>query len=83
MQLSLQCILTKDVHLHPYKVQLTQELTDPVQQREFVAWIMQQQVDADISNKISLSDDTHFQLDDLVNRQIVPSSENLRVIVEK
>ncbi|KZC14885.1 hypothetical protein WN55_07749, partial [Dufourea novaeangliae] len=69
---SLQRILTKDLHLHAYKVQLTQELkpTDHAKPREFVEWIMeQQQVDAEFSNKIIFSDEAHFHLDDFVNRQ--------------
>lgn len=46
---SLQRILTEDLHLHAYTVQLTQR-------REFVEWIMEkQQVDAGFSNKIKKS----------------------------
>lgn len=85
---SLQRIVTKDLHLHAYKVQLAQELkpTDHAQRREFVEWIMeQQQVDADFSNKIIFSDEAHFHLDGFVNRQNcrIWGSENPRVIVEK
>ncbi|EFN78770.1 hypothetical protein EAI_08235, partial [Harpegnathos saltator] len=46
--------------------------TDPAQRRDFIEWIMeQQQVDADFSNKIIISDMAHFHLDGLsmVNRQ--------------
>ncbi|EFN83836.1 hypothetical protein EAI_02650, partial [Harpegnathos saltator] len=56
------------------------------QRREFVEWFMeQQQVDADFSNKIIFSDEAHFHLDGLVNRQNcrIWASENPRVIVEK
>ena len=39
---TMQRILTKDLHLHAYKIQLTQELklTDHVQRREFVNWVL-------------------------------------------
>lgn len=85
---SLQRILTKDLHLHPYKVQLSQELkhTDHAQRREFVEWILeQQQVDANFSHKIIFSDEAHFHLDGFVNRRNcrIWGSENPRTIVEK
>ncbi|CAK9813004.1 hypothetical protein ANTPLA_LOCUS7629 [Anthophora plagiata] len=84
---SLQRILTKDLHLHAYKVQLTQKLkpTDHAQRREFVEWIMEQQVYADFSSKIIFSDEAHFHLDGFVNRQNcrIWGSENPREIVEK
>jgi hypothetical protein len=40
---SMQRILTKDLHLHAYKNQLTQELkpADHVQSREFVNWVLE------------------------------------------
>jgi len=40
---SMQRILTKDLHLHAYKIQLTQELkpTDHVQRREFVNCVLE------------------------------------------
>jgi transposase len=39
---TMQRILTKDLYLHAYKAQLTQELkpTDHVQRREFVNWVL-------------------------------------------
>lgn len=85
---SLQRILTEDLRLHAYKVQLTQELkpNDHAQRREFVEWIIEhQQVDPDFSKKIILSDEAHFHLDGFVNRQNcrIWGSENPRVIVEK
>ncbi|EFN81054.1 hypothetical protein EAI_05801, partial [Harpegnathos saltator] len=84
---SVQRILTKDLHLHTYKVQLTHALkpTDHAQRREFVEWIMEQQVDADFSNKSIFSDEAHFHLDGLVNRHNcrIWGSENPRMTVEK
>lgn len=69
---SLQRILTKDLHLHAYKDQLTQELKpdDHRVRRDFVNWILeQQQVDVDFSNKIIFSDEAHFHFNGFVNRQ--------------
>jgi hypothetical protein len=42
---TMQRILTKDLHLHAYKIQLTQELkpTDHVQCRELVNWVLENQ----------------------------------------
>jgi len=63
---TMQRILTKDLHLHDYKIQLTQELqpTDHVQCREFVNWVLEnQKVDGNFSKKIIFSDEAHFQLD--------------------
>ena len=85
---SLQRILTADLRLHAYKVQLTQELkpNDHAQRRAFVEWIIEhQQVDADFSSKIILSDEAHFHLDGFVNRQNcrIWGSENPHVTVEK
>jgi len=42
---TMQRILTKDLHLHAYKIQLTQELkpTDHVHRREFVNWVLENQ----------------------------------------
>jgi hypothetical protein len=63
---TMQRILTKYLHLHAYKIQLTQELkpTDHVQRREFVNWVLEnQKVDGNFSKKIIFSDEAHFQLD--------------------
>jgi len=63
---SMQRILTKDLHLHAYKIQLTQELkpTEHVHRREFVNWVLEnQKVDSNFSKKIIFSDEVHFQLD--------------------
>jgi len=85
---SLQRILEKDLCIHAYKYQLTQQLkpNDHAQRREFVEWIIEhQQVDADFSSKIILSDEAHFHLEGFVNRQNcrVWGSENPHLFVEK
>lgn len=85
---TLQRILRKDLHLHAYKVLLTQELkpTDHAQRRAFVDWALaQHQVDPDFSKKIFFSDEAHFQLNGYVNKQNcrIWGSENPRVIIEK
>jgi len=59
----VQRILTKDLHLHAYKIQLTQELqpADHAQRRTFANWILEhQQIDGDFSKKIIFSDEAHF-----------------------
>jgi hypothetical protein len=83
-----QRILTKDLHLHAYKIQLTQEFkpTDHVQRREFVNWVLEnQKVDCNFSKKIIFSDEAHFQLDGYVNTRncLIWGPENPRVIHEK
>lgn len=82
---TLQRILTKDLHLHAYKVQLTQQLlpTDHAQRREFTGWILQQQ--GDFVPNIIFSDEAHFHLNGFVNRQNcrIWGSENPRIIQEK
>ena len=60
---TMQRILTKDLHLHDYKIQLTQEVkpTDHVQRREFVNWVLEnQKVDGNFSKKIIFGDEAHF-----------------------
>ena len=84
----MQQILTKDLHLHAYKIQLTQELkpTDYVHRREFVNWVLEnQKVDGSFSKKIIFSDEAHFQLDGYVNTQNcrIWGAENPLVIHEK
>lgn len=83
-----QRILTKDLHLHPYKIQLTQELkpTDHGQRRQFVEWLLEQnELDADFSKKIIFTDEAHFHLSGFVNKQNcrIWGSENPHVIHEK
>ena len=81
-------ILTKDLHLHACKNQLTQEFkpTDHVQRLEFVNWVLEnQKVDSNFSKKIIFSDEAHFQLYGCVNTKNCPirGAENPRVIHKK
>jgi len=69
---TVQQILTKDLRLDAYKIQVTQELkpTDHVQHREFVNWVLEnQKVDGNFLKKIIFSNRAHFQLDGYVNTQ--------------
>lgn len=85
---SLWRILHLDLHLHPYKIQLTQELKpiDHFQRRRFVNWMLEQRaVDAGFSKKIITSDEAHFQLNGQVNKQNcrIWGEENPRIIQEQ
>jgi len=63
---TMQRIVTKHLHLHAYKIKLTQQLkpTDHVQRREFVNWVLEnQKVEGHFSKKIMFNDEAHFQLD--------------------
>ena len=58
-------ILDFDLHLHLYKVQLTQQLksVNHSQGRRYVEWALERQaVDGNFSNKIFFSDEAHFTL---------------------
>ncbi|EFN63948.1 hypothetical protein EAG_14216, partial [Camponotus floridanus] len=69
---SLWRILHLDLHFHPYKVQLTQELkpVDHGMRRKYADWVLEQQaVDGDFSTKIFFSDEAHFSLGGYVNKQ--------------
>jgi hypothetical protein len=69
---TMQQILTKDLHLHAYKIQLMQELkpTDHVQRREFVNWVLEnQKLDSNFSKKIIFSNMAHFQPYGYLNTQ--------------
>ena len=64
-------ILHFDLHLHPYKVQLTQKLkaADHSQRRRYVEWVFEKQaVDGNFSNTIFFGYDTHFTLGGYVNK---------------
>ena len=72
-------------HLHPYKVQLTQQLrpADHSQRRRYVELVLEQQaVDGYFSNKIFFSDEAHFTLDRYINKQNyhIYGSENPQAI---
>ena len=65
-------ILRKDSVLHPYKIQLTQELkpADHRQRREFANWVLENKaIDNDFCKKIIFSDEVYFHLSGDVNKQ--------------
>ncbi|KAG8297997.1 hypothetical protein J6590_108292 [Homalodisca vitripennis] len=81
-------ILHKDLNLHAYKVQLTQDLkpNDHFKRRQYAEWLVEQtEVNGDFSKKIIFSDEAHFHLSGFVNKQNcrIWANENPRVIVEK
>ncbi|KAL4125925.1 hypothetical protein QTP88_010162 [Uroleucon formosanum] len=84
---SLQRILKNDLHLHAYKIQLTQELkpADHTKRREFVNWILTNQRPIDFVKKIIFSDEAHFHLSGYVNKQNcrIWGNENPRASMEK
>lgn len=85
---TLHRILTKDLSLHAYKIQLTQELKpdDHLKRLTFANWAHEQrQADDDFSQKILFSDEAHFHLGGYVNKQNcrIWANENPRKIVEK
>ncbi|XP_075149038.1 uncharacterized protein LOC142222673 [Haematobia irritans] len=85
---SLMNIMHKDLHLHAYKVQLSQELKplDHSKHREWAEWFQEMAtVDDQFSKKIIFSDEAHFHLSGFVNKQNcrIWANENPRVIVEK
>jgi transposase len=85
---TVQRILTKDLLLHAYKIQLTQELKpdDHLKRRTFVDWIREQrQADHAFSQNIIFSDEAHFHLSGFINKQNcrIWAAENPREIVEK
>lgn len=85
---SLMRILNKDLNLHAYKVQLTQELkpTDHFKRRQYAEWLVEQtEVNGDFTKKIIFSDEAHFHLCGFVNKQNcrIWANENPQVIVEK
>lgn len=84
---TLHRILTKDLSLHAYKIQLTQELKpkDHLKRRTFADWIHEQrQANNEFSTKIFFSDEAHFHLNGDVNKQNcrIWAGENPRAIVE-
>lgn len=65
-------ILRRDLGLHPYKIQLTQELkvNDHRQRRVFADWALERmEFDADCGKKIIFSDEAHFWMNGYVNKQ--------------
>ena len=62
-QISTWRILRKDLGLHPYKIQMTQELkqNDHSLRRRFADWALEQlEVNANFGKKIIFSDEAHF-----------------------
>lgn len=85
---SMQRILTKDLHLHAYKVQLIQELkpTDHGKRRQFCEWILaREQENEGFGKRIIFTDEAHFHLNGFVNTQNcrIWAAENPRVIQER
>jgi len=65
-------ILRKDLGLHPYKIQLVQELKprDHYMRRSFADWALEQlATDPLFYRKILFSDEAHFWLNGFVNKQ--------------
>ena len=79
--------MTKDLHLHAYKVQLTEDLKPADMDSEGSSLIgyWREHENADFADKIIFSDEAHFHLDGFVNRQNcrIWGEENPRVIHEK
>ena len=74
-----------ELHLHPYKIQLAQQLkpADHSHRRRYVEWVLEHQaVDGNYSNKIFFSD---FTLRGYVNKQncSIWGSKNPQVIKER
>ncbi|CAH2101163.1 unnamed protein product [Euphydryas editha] len=81
-------ILHLDLHLHPYQIQLTQELkpADHTMRRSYADWVLEQQrLDYDFSHRIFFSDEAHFMLGGYVNKQNcrIWGSENPKVTFER
>ena len=69
---SLQRILTVDLKLHPYKIELTLRLkpVDHEMRRRFVNWSLQKlDENPEFSKFVIFSDEAHFQMDEYVNKQ--------------
>lgn len=69
---SLATILHKDLHLFPFKIQLTQELLpqDHLRRRTYAKRMLQLAHDnPDFHEKIIMSDEAHFHLNGYVNKQ--------------
>ncbi|CAH2099714.1 unnamed protein product [Euphydryas editha] len=81
-------ILHLDLHLHPYKIQLKQELkpADHAMRRTYADWVLEQQrLNDDFSHRIFFSDEAHIMLGGYVNKQNcrIWGSENPKVTVER
>jgi len=84
---SLQRILSKDLHMHAYEIQLVQQLqtADHQKRRRFCEWIEERlAVDEHFVKNIIFSDEAHFHLSGFVNKQNcrIWGNENPRVTHE-
>ncbi|XP_015432539.1 PREDICTED: uncharacterized protein LOC107188711 [Dufourea novaeangliae] len=71
-QTTLWRILLKDLHLHPYKIKLTQELKplDHLRRRNFSDFVLQKfEENPEFHQKLIFSDEAHFWLNGFVNKQ--------------
>lgn len=69
---TLQTALKKDLHLHPFKLQVTQklEIRDYSTREHFANQVLQQQeLDPMFARKIIFSDEAHFHIDGFINKQ--------------
>ena len=69
---TLQRIIRVDLHLFPYKIQLTQRLlpVDKPRRLEWAQRVIEMAEDAEqFWNKIIMSDEAHFTLNGTVNKQ--------------
>ena len=85
---TLWYILHLDLHLCPYKDQLTKHLKPAYhsQRRIYVEWVLEQQaVDGNFSNKIFFSHEAHFTLGAYFKKQNcrIWGSENPQVIEKR
>jgi len=64
-------ILRWDLGLHPYKIQLTQELkVNDHRRRVFAVWVLEQlEVNPNFIKQITFSDEAHFWMNGYVNKQ--------------
>jgi Helix-turn-helix domain (DUF4817) len=84
---SLHQILSKDLKMHAYKIQLIQELkpADHGKRHRFAQWVMARQTENEnFTKKIFFSDEAHFHLSGYVNKQNcrIWGNENPRVSAE-
>jgi hypothetical protein len=81
---SVQRILHSDLYLYPYKMSVMQKLTDFSKQQilEFCTWAEHGEA---ILHNVWFSDEAHFHLDGVVNRQNVRfwGSENPHMLTER
>jgi hypothetical protein len=84
---TVQKIVKADLHLHPYKIQVVQMLQplDNHQRLAFATWLLQQaNEDASFIDNFFMSDEAHFHLSGIVNKQNTRfwATENPRLLLE-